>query len=165
MARAAELENAPPGYWLAQANVAYALAPHDDPKLAGFMARLDELNALAEQSPGFVWRYVTDSRDPEQREFEDPLVLFNFSVWTSIAALHAFTYRTAHAEVYAARKAWFADARGMLGGTTLALWWIPIGTLPTVAEAKARMARIDAEGPTPYAFTFKNPYFDPTNAP
>jgi hypothetical protein len=75
MARAADLETAPAGYWLAQANVAYALAPHDDPKLAGFMARLDELNALAEKSPGFVWRYVTDSRDPAQREFDDPLVV------------------------------------------------------------------------------------------
>ena len=68
--------------------------------MATYMARLDEMNRLADQSPGFVWRYLTDSRDPSQREFPDPRVLFNMSVWTSVEALQAYTYRTAHAEVY-----------------------------------------------------------------
>src|SRR5690242_13056881 len=89
-------------YHLAQANVAYAIAPADDPRLAEYMARLDEINQLADGSPGFVWRYLTDSRDPAQREFADPLVLFNMSVWESIDALHAYTYRTAIDVDYAA---------------------------------------------------------------
>jgi Domain of unknown function (DUF3291) len=150
------------GYHLAQANVAYALAPHDDPRLADFMARLDEINQLADRSAGFVWRYPTDSRDPAQRVFTDPLVLFNMSVWTSIEALHAYTYRSVHAEVYAARKRWFADVRSVVGGHALALWWIPEGELPTVAEAKARLERITAEGPSPRAFTFKHRFAPPT---
>jgi len=147
---------------LAQANVAYALAPHDDPRLADFMARLDEMNTLAEQSPGFVWRHVSDSRDPLQREFDDPLVLFNMSVWESVEALHAYTYRTAHAEVYAARRRWFVDAREVVGGHALAMWWIPAGTLPTVAEAKLRLNLITENGPTPEAFSFKT-RFPPPN--
>jgi heme-degrading monooxygenase HmoA len=102
-----------PRYHLAQANVAYALFDHDDPRMAGFVARLDELNRLADESPGFVWRYLTDTRDPLQREFDDARVLFNLSVWTTIEALHAYTYRTVHAEVYAARKRWFVDAKGL----------------------------------------------------
>jgi len=144
------------GFHLAQANVAYAIAPHDSPLLAEYFARLDEINQLADRSPGFVWRYHTDSRDIAQREFDDPLVLFNMSVWESIDALHAYTYRTAHSEVYAARKRWFADVKNVVGGHALAMWWVPIGTRPTVADAKQRLAAITAHGPSERAFTFKH---------
>jgi heme-degrading monooxygenase HmoA len=150
-------------YQLAQANVAYAIAPADDPRLADYIARLDEINQLADRAPGFVWRYLTDSRDPAQREFSDPHVLFNMSVWESIDALHAYTYRTAHAEVYAARKKWFVDEKSVVGGHALAMWWIPIGERPSVAEAKARLEAITARGPSERAFTFKQ-RFDPPPA-
>ena len=63
-------------------------------------------HGLAEKSPGFVWRYVSDSRDPDAREYDDVMVLFNMSVWRDIDALHNFTYRTAHAELFANRKKW-----------------------------------------------------------
>jgi heme-degrading monooxygenase HmoA len=142
-------------FHLAQANVAYALADASDPRLADYIVRLDEMNLLAEASPGFLWRYHTDSRDPAQREFPDPRVLFNMSVWSSIEALHAYTYRTAHAEVYAARRKWFAETRAVVGGHALAMWWIPAGTVPTAADAKARLEHITAHGPSERAFTFK----------
>jgi heme-degrading monooxygenase HmoA len=151
----------PTRYQLAQANVAYALAPADDPRLAEYVARLDEINRLADGSPGFVWRYLTDSRDPSQREFADPLVLFNMSVWESVEALHAYTYRTAHAEVYAARRRWFADVKAVVGGHALAMWWVPAGERPTVAEAKERLSLITAEGPSERAFTFKKRFPPP----
>lgn len=153
------------GYHLAQANVAYARCDHDDPRLADYMARLDEMNQLADASPGFVWRYLTDSRDPAQREFADPRVLFNMSVWTSVEALHAYTYRTAHAEVYARRRRWFADVHAVVGGHALAMWWIPAGARPTVAEAQERLALICAEGPGPRAFTFKRREPPPSESP
>lgn len=148
-------------YELAQANVAYMLTAQDDPRIADYMARLDEINQLADVAPGFIWRYLTDSRDPTQREFDDPRVLFNMSVWSSVDALHAYTYRTGHAEVYAARKRWFADAKAVVGGHALAMWWIPAGTRPTVAEAKAKLARITADGPSVEAFTFKQRFAAP----
>ncbi len=148
-------------YQLAQANVAYAIAPPDDPRLADYMARLDEINQLADASPGFVWRYLTDSRDPEQREFHDPYVLFNMSVWESIDALHAYTYRTAHSQVYAARRKWFVDEKAVVGGHALAMWWIPRGERPTVADAKGRLAWITAHGPSERAFTFKQRFPPP----
>ena len=148
-------------YQLAQANVAYAIAPADDPRLADYIARLDEMNQLADRSPGFVWRYLTDSRDPSQREFSDPFVLFNMSVWESIEALHAYTYRTAHAEVYAARRRWFTEAKAVVGGHALAMWWIPEGERPTVADAKARLEAITAHGPSERAFTFKQRFAPP----
>jgi heme-degrading monooxygenase HmoA len=148
-------------YHLAQANVAYAIAPADDPRMADYIARLDEMNHLAERSPGFVWRYLTDSRDPAQREFSDPLVLFNMSVWESVDALHAYAYRTAHSEVYAGRRQWFVEKKAMVGGHALAMWWIAEGERPSVAEAKARLALIEAEGPTERAFTFKQRFPPP----
>jgi heme-degrading monooxygenase HmoA len=148
-------------FQLAQANVAYLLAPADSPLVADYMARLDEINRLADQSPGFIWRYLTDSRDPAQREFADPLVLFNMSVWDSLESLHAFTYRTAHAEVYAARKQWFASTKSVVGGHALAMWWAPEGTRPSVREAKERLELITAQGPSERAFTFKQRYDAP----
>jgi heme-degrading monooxygenase HmoA len=148
-------------YQLAQANVAYAIAPADDPRLADYIARLDEMNHLADASPGFIWRYLTDSRDPAQREFPDPLVLFNMSVWESIDALHAYTYRTAHAEVYAGRKRWFVDVKAVVGGHATSMWWIPAGERPSVAEAKRRLDDITANGPSERAFTFKQRFAPP----
>jgi heme-degrading monooxygenase HmoA len=148
-------------YHIAQANVAYALYPIDDPRLAEFLARIDEMNSLAERSPGFVWRYLTDSRDPSQREFDDPNVLFNMSVWTSIEDLHHYTYRTVHAEVYAARKRWFGEALAVIGGHALALWWIPADSLPTMQDAKQKLALITERGPTPEAFLFKQRFPPP----
>jgi heme-degrading monooxygenase HmoA len=139
-------------YHLAQANVAYGIAPADDPRMADYITRLDEMNELADRAPGFLWRYLTDSRDPAQREFPDPLVLFNMSVWESIDALHAYTYRTPHKEVYAGRKTWFVDEKAVIGGHALAMWWIPAGELPTVSDAKQRLDLITAQGPTERAF-------------
>ena len=148
-------------YQLAQANVAYALTSAEDPRMASYLARLDEMNQLADRSPGFVWRYLTDSRDPAQREFPDPLVLFNLSVWTSVEAVHAYTYRTAHAEVYAGRRQWFEGAQAVVGGHALALWWVPAGERPTAAEAKARLQRITSDGPSAQAFNFKQRFPPP----
>ena len=46
---------------LAQINLARLIAPLDDPRIADFVAQLDTINALAEQSPGFVWRLQDES--------------------------------------------------------------------------------------------------------
>jgi hypothetical protein len=37
----------------------------------------------------------------------------------------------------------------------LTLWWIPAGHIPSIAEAKERLAHLEAHGPTATAFTFK----------
>jgi heme-degrading monooxygenase HmoA len=149
------------GYELAQANVAYALYDLGDPRLSDYLARLDEMNELADRSEGFVWRHLTDSRDPLQREFDDSRVLFNMSVWSSVEALHAYTYRSAHREVYAARRRWFAAEPSVTRGHALALWWTPRGLRPDVAEAKRRLAMLVERGPTAEAFTFKQRYAPP----
>ncbi|MEZ5501039.1 MAG: DUF3291 domain-containing protein [Steroidobacteraceae bacterium] len=144
-------------YELAQLNVARLIAPIDSPRLTAFVANLDRINALAEQSPGFVWRLQTEDGDATAiRPFGVDYIV-NLSVWTDIASLHSYVYRTAHIEVMRRRKEWFAP----MGEAYLVLWWIAAGHKPTVEEARARLTALQANGPSSQAFTFKRPFPNP----
>jgi len=118
--------SAPPLH-LAQVNVARARAPLDGPELAGFVARIDEINALADGSPGFVWRLPSGTGEATYlRPYDDDRILFNLSVWRSVEELRAYVYRSAHAEVMRRRQEWFER----FDGAYVALWWIPVGHTP-----------------------------------
>ncbi len=146
-------------FHLAQMNIARALAALDDPLMAEFVARLDSVNALAEASPGFVWRLKDESGNAISLQvFDDPLVIVNMSVWASIEALENYVYRSGHTEVLRARRKWFE----LPSSAHLALWWVPVGHVPTIAEGKARLTRIDRLGPTPEAFTFRSRFPAPS---
>jgi len=135
---------------LAQINIGRMKGPLDGPIMAGFMARLDDLNALAERSEGFVWRMQgDDGNNTYLRPYDDERIIVNMSVWTSIEALRNYVYGSAHAVVLKQRREWFEKFESAM----LALWWVPAGHIPTVDEAKARLASLDARGPTPFAFT------------
>jgi hypothetical protein len=143
------------GYWLAQVNIARMLAPLDSPQMEDFVAMLDEVNALAEASPGFVWRFQGDEGNATYlRPYDDDRVLFNMSVWASIEALRAYAYGGAHAAVMRRRREWFSR----LERPNVALWWVRAGSLPDVAEALARLAYLEAHGPSVYAFTFRSSF-------
>src|SRR5437899_11324211 len=89
-------------YHLAQLNIGRIVAALDSPQLDGFVARLEEINALADGAPGFVWRFQTeDGNATALRPFDDERMLVTFSVWESAEALHTFVYRTQHAEGHA----------------------------------------------------------------
>ena len=140
---------------IAQVNIGRMKAALEDPVMAGFVARLDEINALADLSPGFVWRLQTSAGNATYlRPYGDDRILFNMSVWESIEQLKRYVYYSAHVEVLKRRQAWFEK----FSGAHTALWWVPQGHLPGVDEAKKRLAHLDAHGPTPFAFTFKNPF-------
>jgi hypothetical protein len=140
---------------LAQVNVATLRAPLDGPQLAGFVAQLEPINALADQSPGFVWRLQTEDGDATAiRPFDDDRIMVNLSVWESFEALRAFVYSTRHLEVMRHRRAWFSR----MADPYLALWWVRAGTVPTVAEAKRRLELLARHGPGPDAFTFRAPF-------
>jgi heme-degrading monooxygenase HmoA len=137
---------------LAQVNIGRMRAPLDDPSMHGFVSRLAELNALADGSDGFVWRMQdgAGAGNTYLRPFDDDRIIVNMSVWESIEQLRAYTYSGAHAEVLRQRREWFEKFERV----SLALWWIPAGHIPTVDDAKQRLASLDDRGPTPYAFTF-----------
>lgn len=137
---------------LAQINVARALAPLDDPVMADFVARLDAVNALADRSPGFVWRLQDESGNATDiPATDDPLVIVNMSVWASVEALFDFVYRSGHKAVLTRRREWFER----YDGPHMALWWVEAGHRPTVAEGLARLERLAENGPSADAFTFR----------
>ena len=128
-------------------------APLDDPLMEGFRSQLDRVNAVADQSPGFVWRLQTAEGDATSlRPFEDDRILVNMSVWESKDALHRYVYEGPHLGLLRGRRDWFLP----FDGPMLALWWIPAGHIPTVEEAKAKLEELGRNGPTAASFTFRN---------
>jgi len=137
---------------LAQINIGRLSAPLDDPSMAGFVNRLDEINALADRAPGFVWRLQTEQGNATAiRPFDDDQIALNMSVWESLEALRSYVYSSAHADLLRQRRDWFEK----FDRVYLALWWIPAGHIPSIEEGKARLASLEENGPTPFAFTFK----------
>ena len=146
---------------LAQLNIGTTLYPVEDPRMEGFTGRLDTINALAEASPGFVWRMQSESGNATDIPVgEDPLLIANLSVWETVEALYAFTYQTTHREVMTGRRQWFQRPEGAYQ----VLWWVPAGHRPTLAEAMARLEHLREEGPGPRAFTFKASHPPPGSA-
>ncbi len=140
-------------YHVAQVNIGRIRAELDDPIMAGFVNRLDEINALADRTAGFVWRLQNSAGNAAYlRPFEDDRVIFNMSVWETVEALRNYVYHSAHAELLRQRREWFEK----FSGAYTALWWVPEGHIPSVDEAKKRIAYLDANGPTQFAFTFKH---------
>lgn|SRR5690349_12090608 len=149
------------GHHLAQLNVARLRAPLDSPLLADFVAQLPEVNGLAERHPGYVWRLRDDSGDATSLRPFAPDVIVNLTVWESVETLRDFTYRSAeHLDALRRRREWFLP----YGGPHLVLWWIPAGTLPTIAEAGDRLDLLASGGPGPEAFTLRRPYPAPVGS-
>ena len=147
-------------YHLAQINVARMLAPIDDPVLADFVVQLPAINALAESSPGFVWRLKTDGGDATSIQvYDDDLIIVNLTVWETAEALRQFTYQSAHAAVMRDRKRWFEKFEGPY----YALWWIPAGQSPTTEEARERLEHLRTHGDSAFAFSFTHLYPVPNN--
>ena len=135
---------------LAQLNIGRFRAPTDDPLLADIMAGLDHINALAEATSGFVGRLQDESGNATDIPWSSaPLMAVNMSVWESVEALRGFTYRSEHTEFLKRRREWFERMDFFM-----VLWWVPVGHIPTLQEARERLEQLDQHGPTPYAFTF-----------
>jgi hypothetical protein len=150
-------------FHLAQVNVSRLLAPLDSPQLHGFVSRLDEVNALSETAPGFVWRLKDDDSNNATtvRIYDDTTIIVNMSVWQSIEALRDYVYSGAHLEVFKQRRDWFTQMRD----AATAMWWVPAGHVPDVAEARERLDHLRAHGPTPFAFPFGAPFPAPAESP
>jgi hypothetical protein len=146
-------------YHLAQANIGRFRAPIDSPVMEGFRTQLDPINALADRSPGFVWRLQTeDGNATAIRPYAgDDLMAINMSVWESLESLQQFVYKSDHVAPLRERKQWFEPVEGPI----LVLWWIVAGQIPTVADAQDRLAHLKAHGPTPHAFTFRTSFPPP----
>lgn len=150
-----------PLYQLAQINIAQLRAPLTDPLIQDFVDGLDPINALADQSLGFVWRLQTEDGDATSlRPFENELIIVNMSVWESVEALKAYVYKSQHIDFVRRRKEWFDKLE-----IFFAMWWIPAGHIPTVEEGKAKLEHLTTNGETAEAFTFRKPFPMPSAIP
>lgn len=142
---------------LAQLNIAVMKEPLESPRMADFVANLDRINALAESSPGFVWRLQTEAGDATALRPLGEETLVNVSVWRDVASLNKYVYGSAHVEVMRRRKEWFERMREAY----VVLWWVPHGHRPSVTEAIERLQLLRAKGPTEEAFTFRSAFLPP----
>ena len=139
-------------FHIAQVNIGRVRASLDDPIMSGFVNRLDEINAIADRAHGFVWRLQTPEGNATYlRPYDDDRILINMSVWETVEALKQYVYGSAHKELLRQRHEWFEK----FAGVYLALWWVPAGHIPGIDEAKKRLAHLETNGPTQFAFTFK----------
>jgi len=148
-------------YELAQLNIARMKEPLESPTMADFVANLDRINALAESSPGFVWRLQTAEGDATALRPLGADTLVNVSVWRDVDSLNKYVYSSAHVEIMRRRKEWFERMREAY----VVLWWVPRGHRPPVSEAIAKLELLRANGPTRDAFTFRRAFLAPDAAP
>lgn len=144
---------------LAQINVAELKAPLDSPMLKDFVDNLDRVNALAERSPGFIWRLKGDGNDATELRPMGDKIIVNMSVWRDVESLKQFTYKSMHVEILKRKREWFERMT-----MNYVLWWVPAGYEPTPAEAVARLQLLREKGPSPDAFHFGEAYSAPDAA-
>ncbi|MFF7855684.1 DUF3291 domain-containing protein [Streptomyces sp. NPDC007904] len=142
-------------YELAQVNIARLKAPLDSPQLKDFVDGLDPVNADADAADGFVWRLQGEEGNAtDVPVFGDSWLIVNMSVWRDTDALTSYMYQGRHREMLARRREWFERIQEAV----TALWWVPAGHRPTVAEAEARLLHLRAHGPTAHAFTLRTSF-------
>jgi hypothetical protein len=150
-----------PEYHVAQINIARMLAPIDNPIMQDFVAQLPPINALAEQSPGFVWRLQSESGDATSiKVYDDDMIIINLTVWEDVDSLRQFVYKSNHSEVMRHRRRWFEKFKGPYS----ALWWVPAGHLPDPQEGKERLEHLRGNGDSEYAFSFEHAFPKPYTA-
>ena len=131
------------------------LAPMDDPIMADFVNNLDRINAIADDSEGFIWRLQGDDDNATAiKAFDDDTLVINMSVWTTMEALFNFTYKSDHVGIFSRRKEWFTKISDM----HMVFWYVPEGHIPTPEEARERLDYANTNGTSPFAFTFKDKF-------
>jgi hypothetical protein len=138
---------------LAQLNTARLEHPIGAAEMVDFVAALDEVNAVADAAPGFVWRLRDDSGNATAlRPFGADRIV-NLSVWIDLESLRAYVFDSVHAGVLRRRREWFDRSESVS-----VLWWVPAGHIPDVTEASQRSDLLLREGPGTQAFTFARAY-------
>jgi len=143
-----------PSYHLVQLNIAKMKYSIESAEMIDFVDNLENINALAEDSPGFVWRLQTDDGDATGIDFFGSDVLVNMSIWSDVESLYNYVYKSAHAKIMSRRKEWFLRVKEVY----TVLWWAPEGSIPSLDEAKSKLELLKTQGPTAQAFTIKQAF-------
>jgi len=135
--------------YLAQMNMGRLLYPFEDPRISEFRESLDRVNAVADRSPGFVWRFKEEMSAIRDYLFDgDEMLLMTMSVWKSLDDLESFVWRTVHKQFYDRKHSWFID----LPDPYFVMWTVPRGHHPDVREAKERLDFFATNGDSEFAF-------------
>ena len=121
---------------------------------------LGALSLIGLLAAGFVWRLQDDAGSATSFRPFGAEMLVNMSVWEDIESLHNYVYNSTHIELMRRRKEWFAP----MAEAYVVLWWIPVGTLPSIEQAMEKLQRLRKLGPSAAAFTFKRPFAPPRQA-
>lgn len=142
-------------FHLAQANISTGRWAFDHWRMRGFVSRVEAINDLARQAPGFVWQPTSErmTEDLTRLGLDPWREAYNLSVWESVEALWAFTFGGVHLEAVKRSVQWFES-----GSSFDVMWWIPAGHRPTTEEGLAKLALVKENGPTPEGFTFRRRY-------
>ena len=132
---------------LAEFNIGKFKYPTADPRMSEFMDNLDRVNALAERSPGFVWRLKGDNNNATEFRVGDDNAV-NLSVWETPEALENYVFKTVHVQFYKKRAAWF----DLMEKPHMVFWWVDEGHQPTLQEAIGRLEHFEKNGATDHAF-------------
>jgi hypothetical protein len=141
---------------LAQLNIAVAKDTRESKTMVDFVKNVDRINALADNSPGFVWRLTDDSGADAYtiQAFDSPFILINMSVWTDRESLFNYVYKSGHLEIFRRKKEWFRKIKKM----HMVLWYIEEGHIPTIEEGKERLKYLQEHGESEQAFSFKSKF-------
>ncbi|MEM9173551.1 MAG: DUF3291 domain-containing protein, partial [Pseudomonadota bacterium] len=136
-------------------NVATPRYPSDDPRIKPFFDGVPAINALAERTPGFVWRLSDPDEEAKAADvFGEPGLIIALSVWQDMASLREFVYRSDHLSYLRQRTQWFQPRMR----ANKALWWIDAGVRPSILEARHRLDYLTQHGASDIAFGFNDAF-------
>jgi hypothetical protein len=136
--------------------------PFGDPRVQGFMERIETNFSTAKDSDGFLG---FSQNKPDQKAILPKLfqiegyenrTLVTLTLWANLESVFAFSYNGVHAEALSKRKEWFVKA----DWPSYVAWWVEDDHNPTWREACNRYDKLCNQGPSLEAFDFKKP-FDP----
>ena len=153
------------GKCLAIYNFGLHVANYDDPRVEGFRRREPINFEAASRAVGFVARSGYDGEPGPASWGEQVFPRFlaenghesgpsSLSLWDDIESLMAFSYSGVHAEALKGARNWNVPQRW----PPLVLWWVDAGGRPEWTEAVGRFEHLHDNGPSAYAFTFKQPF-------
>jgi hypothetical protein len=142
--------------FVAHMNVARLRFPPGDSRVAGFVDNVSRVNAVAERSPGFIWRHSDEQSDLGlEARFQalnpDPHLAISLSVWETVRHLWQFVYKTVHGGFLRRRGEWFEP----WPGPNYVVWNLTTSGRPTLEEGWSRLAHLADHGPTSFAYDFK----------
>ncbi len=131
-----------------QFNIARARWDLHDPRMKPFFNAVPPVNALAERSPGFVWRLKDDSEMMATHFAHEPRFTMTLSVWEDVESLRHFTWNTLHKKFRLKTHEWFEK----MDEAYLAIWPIADGHRPSGEEAVEMLTELRRTGPTERVF-------------